>query len=45
MHSGRRMRRAVAKEDEEGGTGANARSWGGRTVGMWQVVLVGDTLG
>lgn len=35
----------MAEEDEEGGTGVNARGCGDRTEGMWQVVPVGDTLG
>lgn len=35
----------MAEEDEEGGTGANERGWGGRTEGLWQGVPVGDTLG
>lgn len=35
----------MAEEDEEGGTGANERAWGGRTEGLWQGVPVGDTLG
>lgn len=38
-------RRAVAEEGEEGGTGGNTRGWGGRTEGVWQVVLIGDILG